>query len=46
MGVEEAWGMDFTGAGVNIAILDVGVEMNHTDLKPNIVCIMENIFCD
>lgn len=35
--VEKAWGLGATGAGITIAIIDTGVDVNHPDLKNNLV---------
>ena len=45
MGIEEAWALNYTGAGVNVGLLDVGVETNHPDLKRNVVSIIHIHFC-
>ena len=36
-GVPQAWGMGATGAGVVIAIVDTGVDLNHPDLRDNLL---------
>jgi len=35
--VQKAWELGATGAGVTIAIIDTGVDVNHPDLKNNLV---------
>ncbi|KAL4224572.1 acrosome reaction [Mactra antiquata] len=35
MGVQKAWEKGYTGKGINIAIVDDGVEIDHPDLKTN-----------
>ncbi|WP_242966885.1 S8 family serine peptidase [Desulfosporosinus sp. FKA] len=35
--VAGAWGMGATGKGITIAIVDSGIDLNHPDLKDNIV---------
>ncbi|WP_088229080.1 S8 family serine peptidase [Desulfosporosinus sp. FKB] len=35
--VQGAWGMGATGKGITIAIVDSGIDLNHPDLKDNIV---------
>lgn len=35
--LEAAWSAGFDGAGVTIAIVDDGLEINHEDLQPNVV---------
>lgn len=37
MGVQDAWSLGFTGLDIRVAVVDVGVEMNHPDLERNIV---------
>ena len=37
MGVEDVWDQGYTGEGVVIASVDVGVDDNITDLDPDIV---------
>ena len=32
----EAWGMDHRGAGVRVAVLDSGFDLDHVDLYPNV----------
>ena len=39
MGVYEAWEMGYSGAGVNIAVLDDGVDIGHPDLIDNYVTL-------
>ena len=39
MGILEAWQSNFTGKGVNIAVIDNGVEHTHMDLKDRYVSI-------
>lgn len=36
MGIQQAWSMGYTGLGINVAVVDNGVEMNHPDLVNNI----------
>lgn len=33
MGVENAWNINVTGAGVNVAVIDDGVDLTHPDLQ-------------
>lgn len=40
MKIVEAWESGFTGRGVTIGIVDNGVEINHPDLKANVVRTM------
>lgn len=35
--VQKAWGLGATGAGITIATIDTGVDVNHPDLKNNLV---------
>ena len=37
MGVETAWDAGYTGTGINIAIVDDGLEQGHSDLNDNVV---------
>jgi hypothetical protein len=37
MDIQEAWSLGYTGLGVNVAIVDIGVAVDHPDLKRNIV---------
>ena len=39
MNVIEAWKSGYTGEGTTIAIVDDGVDINHPDLKENIVSV-------
>lgn len=34
--VPEVWAQGYTGQGITIAVIDSGVEINHSDLSPNI----------
>lgn len=36
-GIDAAWELGFTGKGVTIAIIDVGVDVDHLELRANIV---------
>lgn len=36
MGVEKAWNYS-TGKGIKVAVIDDGVDLNHPDLKPNLL---------
>ncbi|XP_053383020.1 neuroendocrine convertase 2-like [Mercenaria mercenaria] len=36
MDVQEAWSLGYTGVGVRVAVVDIGVEMEHPDLKQNL----------
>lgn len=36
--VTGVWSQGITGKGVNVAILDDGLEFEHDDLKDNYVC--------
>ena len=40
MNVESAWRAGYTGKGVLVAVVDDGVNMNHTDLKSNFVSLL------
>ncbi|MDZ4810310.1 MAG: S8/S53 family peptidase [Bacteroidota bacterium] len=33
MGVENAWNINITGAGINVAVIDDGVDLTHPDLQ-------------
>lgn len=33
MGVENPWNINITGAGINVAVIDDGVDLNHPDLQ-------------
>ncbi|XP_060601854.1 neuroendocrine convertase 2-like isoform X2 [Ruditapes philippinarum] len=46
MNVERAWSNGATGEGINIAVLDVGVNTNLTDLKRNINMVLAKNFID
>ncbi|XP_060601852.1 PC3-like endoprotease variant B isoform X2 [Ruditapes philippinarum] len=46
MNVERAWSNGVTGEGINIAVLDVGVNTNLTDLKRNINMVLAKNFID
>lgn len=35
--VQKAWGLGATGVGITIATIDTGVDVNHPDLKSNLV---------
>jgi minor extracellular protease Epr len=35
--VQKSWGLGATGLGITIAIIDTGVDINHPDLKANLV---------
>jgi hypothetical protein len=37
MAIQEAWSLGYTGLGINVAIVDIGVDVDHPDLKRNIV---------
>ena len=37
MNVYEAWEMGYSGAGIQVAVLDDGIEKNHADLRDNYV---------
>ena len=37
MKVNEAWNAGYTGSGITIAILDDGLQTDHTDLDANVV---------
>jgi len=41
MNVYEAWNMGYTGSGVIIAVLDTGIDEDHTDLVNNYVCTIQ-----
>ncbi|XP_053391636.1 neuroendocrine convertase 2-like [Mercenaria mercenaria] len=36
MDVQEAWSLGYTGVGVRVAVVDIGVEMEHPDLTKNL----------
>ncbi len=44
MGVQDAWNLGFSGAGVTVAIVDNGVESTHPDLHENFVCIYIRVY--
>jgi subtilisin family serine protease len=33
----EAWNAGVTGAGVRVCVLDAGFQLDHPDLKPNLI---------
>jgi len=35
--IDAAWGNGFTGQGVIVAVLDVGVDIDHLELQANVV---------
>ena len=37
MNVFEAWEMGYSGAGIQVAVLDDGIDMGHPDLTENYV---------
>jgi tetraacyldisaccharide-1-P 4'-kinase len=39
MNITEAWDIGYSGRGIKIAIVDDGLQTNHTDLDSNVVCI-------
>ena len=39
MNITEAWAIGYSGRGIKIAILDNGLQTNHSDLDSNVVCI-------
>lgn len=44
IGADEVHDRGFTGAGVNVAVLDTGIDTNHPDLSDDLVA--ERCFCD
>jgi len=38
MNVYEAWNMGYDGSGITVAVLDTGIDVDHTDLVNNYVC--------
>jgi minor extracellular protease Epr len=34
---QKAWNLGFTGSGITVAVVDTGVDLNHPDLKDNIL---------
>jgi len=44
VGADTAHSMSLTGAGVNIAVLDTGIDSNHPDLATSLIA--EQCFCD
>ncbi len=44
VGADSAHAQGFTGAGVNVAVLDTGIDTNHPDLSDDLVA--EQCFCD
>lgn len=39
--VSEAWRHGFNGSGITIAVLDYGIQVDHPDLRRNIVRIIQ-----
>ncbi|KAK3581130.1 hypothetical protein CHS0354_033925 [Potamilus streckersoni] len=37
LGVDKVWNKGYYGNNVTVAVVDCGVDMNHEDLRPNIV---------
>lgn len=37
MRVQEAWSVGLSGSGVTVAVVDDGLQLNHPDLRNNIV---------
>ncbi|KAK3581129.1 hypothetical protein CHS0354_033924 [Potamilus streckersoni] len=46
MGIEEVWAMGYQGYNVTVAIVDIGVEMNHRELYPNIDMNLSHCYGD
>ncbi|XP_060590055.1 neuroendocrine convertase 2-like [Ruditapes philippinarum] len=46
MDIQEAWSLGYTGLGVNVAIVDIGVDVDHPDLKRNIDLNLSYSFVD
>lgn len=43
MGVQNAWKRGYTGAGIKVAVVDDGVQADHTDLDDNVARIISNV---
>lgn len=44
MRIEDVWADGYSGRGITIAVLDDGLQTNHPDLAPNVVCTRKLYF--
>ena len=46
LNVIPAWEIGFTGKGINLAIVDDGIDVSHPDLKPNYISSLSHNWND